>query len=198
MVRQRTSGEGSRKEEKQRVLPHAQRERRQEEGEEMEGESWSKIVLVAVLQRHLPRKVHVTLERARSRSTHALNALGAQVVAIRHPHAVAHHDTSKHAHNQNHGQVSLLGLVHERSQVQIGEKRLEGQVNKPENSQKLVHWVVTLVNPDVLHRLQRLHQRKISHANPTSHGTLPHVHRRPQDEGKRRSDRLCEAHLFFF
>jgi len=197
MVGQSTAGEGAREEEEECVLPHSEGERRKEESKEMERKSRSEIVLITVLQRHLPGEVHVSLERARLHAAHALNALGAHVVTLRHPHAVAHHDTGENAQRQDHGQVALLCLVHERTEVQVGEERLEGEVDEAKQRQHLIHRMIALVNPDILHRLQCLHGGKIGHTYSAAHRPLPDVAEGPQDGGKRHTDWLCEAHGLF-
>jgi len=199
MVRQRTAGERAREEEEERVLPHSQCKGREKESKEVERKSRSEIVLITVLQRHLPGKVGMAVERACLHSAHALNALGAHVVTSRHPHAIAHHDTGEHAHRQDKGQVALLGLVHERAEVQVGEERLEGEVEEAEQRQHLVHRMIALLNPDVLQRLQCLHGSKVRHTYPAAHWPLlPHVAEGPQHGGKRHTDRLREAHTVLF
>jgi len=97
MVRQSTAGERAGEEEEEGVLPHSKCECREIEGEEMERKSRSEIVLITVLQRHLPGEMDVSTECACLHSAHALNAFGAHVVALSHPHAIAHHDTGEHA-----------------------------------------------------------------------------------------------------
>jgi len=194
MVRQSTAGERAREEEEERVLPHAQSEGREKERKEMERKSWSEVVLIAVLQRHLPSKVRVAAERACLHSAHALNALGAHEVTGRHPHAVAHHDTGENAHRQDEGQVALLRLVHERAEVQVGEERLECEVDEAQQRQHLIHGMIALFNPNVLQRLQCLHGGKIGHTYSAAHRPLPHVGEGPQHGGERHTDWLCETH----